>query len=141
MTDFQTMLDFFSPETDYVYTFCAECGVPLSVHKQGVKRPLCEDCKREAQRERDHTKYVKKHDPTLYHRFGDPTVDLVSAVLRQAEHDAAWQRHYNPDGQELDIAECEARDFILDGGAELWLRALGIGLQPSLAKKLYAWEG
>lgn len=117
MTDFQTMLDFFSPETDYVYTFCAECGVPLSVHKQGVKRPLCEDCKREAQRERDHTKYVKKHDPTLYHRFGDPTVDLVSAVLRQAEHDAA-------------------QFLVAHDGAELWLKCVGIGVTNQMRRKL-----
>lgn len=139
MTDFEVMLDFFSPETDYVYTFCAECGAPLSVHKQGVKRPLCEDCKRESKAETERKKYAKR--AVMPNRFGDPTVDLVSAVLRQAEHDAAWQRRYNPDGQELDLAECGAREFILDGGAELWLRALGIGLQPSLAKKLYVWEG
>jgi len=136
MTDLDIMLDFFSPETDYVDTYCSVCGVPLSVRKRGTKRPLCKDCKREIQRERDHEKYVKKQDHKLYFRFGDPVIDLVGAIIRQAENDAAWQRKFHADGQELDLEECDANDFILDGGVELWLRAIGLGVQPSLLKKL-----
>ncbi len=136
MADFDTMLDFFSPETDYVDTYCSVCGAPLSVRKRGTKRPLCEDCKREAQRDLNHKKYMKRHDPTLCYRYGDPTVDLVGAIIRQAKNDLEWQRKLSSDMQALDIAECDAREFIEDGGIELWLRALGLGVQPSLAKKL-----
>jgi transposase-like protein len=138
MTDFDIMLDFFSPETDYVDTYCSVCGAPLSVRKRGTKRPLCEDCKRAIQRERDHEKYLAKSK--LYYRFGDPIVDLVGAIIRQAENDAAWQRRFRSDGQELDLEECDAKDFILDGGVELWLRAIGLGVQPSLLKKLNTLE-
>ena len=131
-TTFETMLDFFSPETDYVYTFCAECGTPLSVNNHATKRPLCEDCKREAKQETERKKYLKK--AVIPNRYGDPTVDLVYAVIQQALDDRDWQRKTNPDGHELSLVDCGAREFIEDGGVELWLAALGIGLQPSLVK-------
>lgn len=134
MTDFETMLNFFSPDTDYVYTSCAECGTPVSVNVHGTKRPLCEDCKREAKQETERKKYARR--AVMPNRYGDPTVDLVYAVIQQALDDRDWQRKTNPDGHELSLVDCGAREFIEDGGVELWLRAIGIGLQPSLARML-----
>ena len=132
MTDFSTMLNFFSPDTDYVYTFCADCGTPLSVNNHATKRPLCEDCRREAKLETSRRKNAR--NAVMPYRYGDPTVDLVFAVINKALEDRDWQRKLNPDGHELSLVDCGAREFIEDGGVELWLKALGIGLQPSLAK-------
>ena len=125
MTELSTMLDFFSPDVDYVYTYCAECGTPLSVNRQATKRPLCPDCKREVAIERDRRRNA---DRTPY-RYGDPVVDLVGAIIRQAEHDAAWHTQRCPDGSALDISECDVREFIADNGVELLLKALGIGVR------------
>ena len=135
MTDFATMLAFFSPETDYVYTFCADCGTPLSVNNHATKRPLCEDCKREALQESSRKKYVKR-GAGMPRRYGDPTVDLVYAVIQQALDDRDWQRKSNPDGHELSLVDCGAREFIEDGGVELWLAALGIGVRPSMSRQI-----
>jgi hypothetical protein len=134
MTDLSVMLDFFSPETDYVYTFCADCGTPLSVNNHATKRPLCEECRREAKRETEHKKYLRK--TTFYARFGDPTVDLVYAVINHALEDRDWQRKFNPDGQPLDLVECGAREFIEDGGVELWLGVLGLNIRPSMSRAI-----
>ncbi len=134
MTDFQTMLNFFSPDTDYVYTSCAECGTPVSVNVHGTKRPLCEDCKREAKQETERKKYLKK--AVIPNRYGDPTVDLVYAVIQQALDDRDWQRKTNPDGHELSLVDCGAQEFIDDGGIELWLGALGVGVKPSMIKAI-----
>lgn len=135
MTDFSTMLNFFSPDTDYVYTFCADCGTPLSVNNHATKRPLCEDCKREALQESSRKKYVKR-GAGMPRRYGDPTVDLVFAVIQQALDDRDWQRKSNPDGHELSLVDCGAREFIEDGGVELWLGALGIGVRPSMSRQI-----
>ncbi len=135
MTDFAVMLNFFAPDVDYVYTSCAECGTPLSVHKQGTKRPLCDDCRREAKAVTSRKKYERLQ--VMPNRYGDPTVDLVAAIIRHAQEDAAWQRKFEriyDQGTEYHLSECDAGEFLRDGGAELYLRALGIGLQPSLAK-------
>ena len=134
MTDFQTMLNFFSPETDYVYTFCAECGTPLSVNNHATKRPLCEDCKREAKQETERKKYLKK--AVIPNRYGDPTVDLVYAVIQQALDDRDWQRKHHYDGEILNMADCGAQEFIEDGGIELWLGALGVGVKPSMIEQI-----
>ena len=134
MTDFAVMLDLFSPDVDYVHTFCAECGTPLSVNNHATKRPLCEDCKREARVENDRRKYAKK--AIIPNRYGDPTVDLVYAVIQQALDDRDWQRKSNPDGHELSLVDCGAREFIEDGGIELWLGALGVGVQPSMIEQI-----
>ena len=134
MTDFETMLNFFSPDTDYVYTSCAECGTPVSVNVHGTKRPLCEDCKREAKQETERKKYARR--AVMPNRYGDPTVDLVYAVIQQALDDRDWQRKTNPDGHELSLVDCGAREFIEDGGVELWLRMLGVGVQPSAIKRI-----
>ena len=139
MTDYSTMLQWFTPEPDVLILHCDECGAEL-VSPDGRQRTmLCPECK--AQRRRESAMRCNRNKGKVRYDFEDPEVSLVYAVLERAIEDAEWQRRYNPDGQELDIAECEARDFIEDGGAELWLRALGIGLQPSLAKRLYVWEG
>ena len=134
MTDFAVMLDFFSPETDYVHTFCAECGTPLSVNNHATKRPLCEDCKREAKQISSRKKYAKK--ATMPNRYGDPTVDLVYAVIQTALDDRDWQRKANPDGHELSLVDCGAREFIEDGGVELWLRSLGLGVTQEMRSAL-----
>ena len=135
MTDFSTMLNFFSPDVDYVHTFCAECGTPLSVNNHATKRPLCEDCKREALQESSRKKYVKR-GAGMPRRYGDPTVDLVYAVIQQALDDRDWQRKSNPDGHELSLVDCGAQEFIEDGGVELWLAALGIGVRPSMREQI-----
>lgn len=134
MTDFATMLAFFSEDTDYVYTFCADCGTPLSVNNHATKRPLCEDCKREAKKATEHKKYAKQ--TAMPRRYGDPTVDLVYTVIQQALDDRDWQRKSNPDGHELSLVDCGAREFIEDGGVELWLAALGIGVRPSMSRQI-----
>ena len=82
--------------------------------------------------ENDRRKYAKK--TVIPNRYGDPIVDLVYAVIQNALDDRDWQRKTNPDGHELSLVDCGAREFIEDGGVELWLAALGIGLQPSLVK-------
>ena len=134
MTDFQTMLNFFSPDTDYVYTSCAECGTPVSVNVRGTKRPLCEDCKREAKQISSRKKYAK--NAGMPNRYGDPVVDLVYAIIQTALDDRDWQRKTNPDGHELSLVDCGAQEFIEDGGIELWLGALGVGVQPSMIKAI-----
>ena len=133
-TTFETMLDFFSPDVDYVHTFCAECGTPLSVNNHATKRPLCDDCSREARQETARKKYTKR--AVMPNRYGDPTVDLVYAVINQALDDRDWKRRFNPDGHELSLVDCGAREFIEDGGIELWLGALGIGVRPSMSRQI-----
>ncbi len=134
MTDLSVMLNFFSPDTDYVYTWCAECGTPLSVNNHATKRPLCEECKEESKKITRRKKYEKI--AVMPNRFGDPCVDLVWAVINNALADREWQRKHNPDGHELSLVECGAQDFIDDGGVELWLAALGIGIRNSMREKI-----
>ena len=136
MTDtaFETMLDFFSPDVDYVHTYCAECGTPLSVNNHATKRPLCEDCKREAKQETERKKYARR--AVIPNRYGDPTVDLVFAIIEKALDDRDRKRRFNPDGHELSLVDCGAREFIEDGGVELWLAALGLGVTQEMRSAL-----
>jgi hypothetical protein len=134
MTDFETMLNFFSPETDYVYTFCAECGTPLSVNNHATKRLLYHGVYQVNGRIAVAVRYHRFLEVLLALRF---LLCLPLAILTQrALDDRDWQRKTNPDGHELSLVDCGAREFIEDGGVELWLRMLGVGVQPSAIKRI-----
>ena len=128
---FEKMLDWFTPD-DTVYNYCDECGVPIESPDGRRRKTLCADC-RPIRQNQNSMKSNRNNGKVMYH-FDDPIVDLVYAVIKQALDDRDWQRKTNPDGHELSLVDCGAREFIEDGGVELWLAALGIGLKPSLVK-------
>lgn len=129
MTTFSTMLDWFAPEAEEKTLDCFECGVPVPVGKR-VTHVLCPDCRRDSIRAV--CKRVNRNSGFVKYEFDDPHVNLVYAILQQAERDAAWSKRHESDNSTLDIVECGAREFIEDGGVELWLEALGLSIRPSM---------
>lgn len=110
-TSFATKYAWFVKESDMVEKFCTVCGDPFSVcKKQGGHKSKCDRCQLEYQQEQAKIRYACKT------KFFDPVCDLVFAVIEQARRD-------------------EDTEFLQDG-APLWLRSLGLNLQPSMIEKL-----
>lgn len=111
MADFAIKLQWFEAETDDVEKFCEVCGDPFRVcKKQGGHKSKCDPCQQEYQVEQAKIRYARKT------KFFDPVCDLVFAVITQAQTDKDYE--------------------FLQDGAPLWLRSLGLNLQPSMIERL-----
>ena len=113
MTDasFDIKYAWFVAESDMVEKFCEVCGDPFSVDKrQGGHKSKCDRCQLEYQQEQAKFRYACKT------KFFDPECDLVFAVIQQAQRD-------------------NDKEFLEDG-AHLWIRILGLNLQPSMIDQL-----
>lgn len=132
MTDLSVMLKWYAPET--VTLFCDECGREVPSVDGRNRKILCHECSKARRLDRANVK--NRATGKVRYTFDDPAVDLVYAVINQAQIDRAWQRRHYPDGEALNLNECGAQEFIEDGGAELWLAALGIGIRPSMRRAI-----
>lgn len=121
--DFSIKYAWFVAESDMVEKFCEVCGDPFSVcKKQGGHKSKCDPCQLAYQQEQAKFRYACKT------KFFDPVCDLVFAVIEQARRDAQSNNSEWLEG-------CDPHDFFQDG-APLWLRSLGLNLQPSMIEKL-----
>jgi len=79
----------------------------------------CPECRDLFEKER------KRPDKVIEH---DPYVDLVKAVIEQARLDINHNKRFEEG--------LEPREFIQNGGVQLWLRSIGIGVRPSMTKQI-----
>lgn len=128
MTDLDVMLKWYAPDT--VTLYCDECGREMVSVDGRQRKVLCDECKEI--RKKEVSNRCNRNRGYVQYKFDDPSLDLVYAVINQAIIDKSWERRHNDDGEALNLCECGAQDFIDDGGAELWLAALGIGVRPSM---------
>ena len=134
MTDLDVMLRWYAPETDAVILHCDECGCEMVSSDGRQRKILCDGCKQER---KNYTANTRNRERGLVRfHFDEPAIDLAYAVIQQALEDRDWQRKHNPDNHELSLVDCAAQGFIADGGVELWLAALGIGIRPSMSKAI-----
>lgn len=136
MTDFDTMLRWFEAET--FTTYCEECGRELPpVTDKRKRKYYCTDCLIE--RRKEHHRINNRERGVVKYDFSDdPAAALAYAVLYQAIHDKTWQwraPRFSDADTDLSLAECDPQDF-LENGAELWLKALGIGVRKSMREYL-----
>ena len=133
-TDFEVMLNWYVPDTDIETRYCIECGIEVISKTKNAPVKYCPDCYKEHVRQTSNEN-ARKAGRVKY-VFDDPIIDLVYAVLKTALDDRDWQRTFKPDKHDLNLVDCGAQEFIEDGGVELWLRALGINVRPSMSKRL-----
>lgn len=104
--NFETMLDFFTPDADTVTKNCVECGAEFTVAiRQRTSKVRCNDC----QKARDYQNFKTcRHKRDQSVTLGSPWMDLLLAVIRQAQKDK-------------DIEYLQAED-----GAQMLAKALGV---------------
>jgi predicted nucleic acid-binding Zn ribbon protein len=112
-----TMLDWYAPDTDTHEVACPDCG-RVVVTSTKIKSARCRECADEANRRKS------RERNRLIYRMGDESVDLAYAVIRNAAEDA---RRGDRDAAQFLVAH---------DGAELWLRALGIGITRAMRARL-----
>ena len=138
MTDLSVMLKWYAPETDAVILHCDECGCEMVSSDGRQRKILCSDCKVIRNNERAYI--TKRERGAVRFDFDDPEVSLVYAIINRAMEDKAHEWHAPPmslfEDTDMLLTECNPADFIADGGVELWLAALGIGIRPSMSKAI-----
>ena len=117
-----TMMDWFAAESDLIERECEDCGRVIYVRKNQLKiHRWCRECY-------NIHKLDKVVEQTESLCTGDPSVDIVAAVIQQAAEDAK-------------NGDAEARSFLrADDGAALYLRAVGVDITPDISRRLY-WVG
>lgn len=134
MTDLDVMLRWYAPDNVDVVLYCDECGKPQTSVDGRQRKVLCDECKEV--RKKEVSNRCNRSRGYVQYKFDDPVIDLVYAVINQAQIDRAWQRKHNGDGEALNLCDCGAEAFIQDSGVELWLAALGIGVRPSMSRQI-----
>lgn len=118
MTNLSVMMNWYAPESDLVEKQCSVCGDVFVVNKkQASHKSRCNTCQAEYD-------YRRRH-PSSKTTPEDPVVSLAEAVIKHAIAEA------KSDNSDTDLS---AKAFIDDGGVELWLRALGLGVTPSMRR-------
>lgn len=119
MTSFAIMMNNLEPD-NYLELTCKDCGQPFQgCNGNYHKMERCIPCREKFEKGR------KRPDKIVEH---DPYVDLVQAVIDQARRDMRTKKRFE-DG-------LEPREFIQNGGVQLWLRSIGIGVRPSMNKQI-----
>ena len=113
MANFDTMLKFFTPDSDVVTIACEDCGKVFDVlQKQKGRIHKCDDCQKESRRRKGKATYVALDMRSV----GEPSLDLALAVIRQAKYEAHRGSY-------------EAKEYLeAEDGAQLLLRVAGIPL-------------
>jgi predicted amidophosphoribosyltransferase len=119
MTTFAIMMNNLEQD-NYLELVCQDCGKPFEGCKGNYhKMKRCPECRDLFEKER------KRPDKIIEH---DPYVDLVLAVIDQTRRDLKFKK-------KLDEG-LDPREFIQNGGVQLWLRSIGIGVRPSMTKQI-----
>lgn len=139
MIDLSVMMRWYAPDRENVALYCDECGAPLISTDGRTRKILCDNC-REARRRETANIRNRERGAVKYDFSDDPATALVFAVIRQAIRDKTWHWHapnpnYLDEPGTLELHECDPVAFLEDG-AELWLRALGIGVRESMRREL-----
>ena len=139
MTNLDVMIRWFAPETDAVILHCDECGCEMISSDGRNCKVLCKKCKQERHSERANIR--NRELGVIRFTFEDPATDLAYAVITRALEDKTrkWtvpNKNYCNEPSEFALDDCNPADFIADGGVELWLAALGIGIRPSMSKAI-----
>lgn len=112
MTDLDVMLNWYAPDVKEYALNCVRCGCVVQTQNPGG-RVLCDGC-------RNDTRYIGRG------RTGSPEFDIALAVIRRAAEEAR-------------AGDRDAAQWLVGrDGAELWLRALGIGITEEMRNKLKA---
>ena len=136
-TPLSVMMNFFAPETDSYSFICNGCGslVEITAGSTRNKRKLCDECRTVSVNQRA-SNYHFTHDINENTKtVGDPSLDLVLAVIRQAKTDRWKGWHPKQDKEELSLQECDPVEFLAEG-AELWLRCAGINIDLDIERNL-----
>ena len=105
---------------NYLDLTCEDCGQPFQGGKGNYhKMKRCPECRDIYEKSR------KRPDKVIEH---DPYVDLVRAVIDQTRRDIKFKK-------KLDEG-LDPREFVQNGGIQLWLRSIGIGIRPSMDKQI-----
>jgi len=109
MTNLSVMMNWYAPIDDIVEKECVDCGLMFEVKKNvvGVAK-RCPTC---AQIQ------VYEYHHKMQQVERDPEIELVKAVIQSALKE-------------------KDREFIQNNGIQLWLRAVGIGITPSMNKRI-----
>lgn len=118
MTDFQVMLNWYAPEVEVYEKFCVDCGAKITTDKMHRSVTRCKECAYEKALADDRKGRLPKLD------IGDGIMNLVNMMIRNATFEA---RRGN----------MEARAWLLDGDAELWLRCAEIDVTDELRARLH----
>lgn len=121
MINLDVMLKWYAPDTDTREAYCSRCGTPVTADRH-ASSVLCEPCRREYSIEnsrRQHAKHAGGHAST-----GDPEIDLTMAVILHAVREAK-------------AGDRNAAQFLVSyDGAELWLKATGVGVTNEMRRAL-----
>jgi hypothetical protein len=139
MTDLPTMLRWYASDVENVTLYCDECGCEMVSVDGRTRKVLCPACREHRMNHRSR-QHARESGWVKFDFSDDPVVAIVFAVIRQAIRDKTGRWHapnpnYLDEPAALDLAECDPCAFLEDG-AELWLKALGIGVRESMRREL-----
>jgi hypothetical protein len=122
MTDLDVMLKWYAPDNVDVVLYCDECGKPQTSVDGRTRKVLCPECaqmRRNSRRLRGSAKCAGGFAST-----GSPETDLVLALIIDA-------------AREVKSGDRDAAQFLVaHDGAELWLKAVGIGVTNDMRRVL-----
>ena len=136
-TPLSVKLAWFAPDVDNYSFICEGCGSLIDVPTGGKKnrKKLCDECKVISVNQRANN-YHYTHDINENTKtVGDPSLDLVLAVIRQAKTDRWKGWHPIKDKEELNLKDCDPVEFLAEG-AELWLRCAGVNVDLDTERNL-----
>ena len=132
-TTLSVMMRWFETETEN-YSFICECGKLVELPRVKNKRKKCDECLYESSLQRANNYHYNNDINENTKTVGDPSLDLVLAVIRQAKIDR--NRGWNPnDKEELNLKDCDPVEF-LENGARLWLECAGISVDYDTERNL-----
>jgi len=109
-----TTLSIMMNNLNYEKTTTKTCKCGQEFESTGAEK-MCEACRKRFYEHRPRQDKIIEHDPY---------VDLVRAIIEQAKKDAHTKTHWDEG--------LEPREFIQNGGVQLYLRSIGIGIRPSM---------
>ena len=120
MTSFAIMMNNLERD-NYLELVCKECGKPFEGCKGNYhKMKRCPECRDLFEKKRKRTDKIVEALP--------PEYKLALAVIEQTRRDMKFKK-------KLDEG-LDPREFVQNGGVQLWLRSIGIGVRPSMNKQI-----
>jgi hypothetical protein len=114
MTDFAVKMKWFEESTIQEKT-CIDCWFTFIAPRNNQGRKIrCDACQIEHENESRKGRWENRTSPET---------ELVKAFIQKTIHDCR-------------CGDRGAQNYVDDGGIELWLRALGLDIRPSMSKQI-----